>query len=283
MGFLYSFIAILCESSAKTIDKVNYRRNHISYRQMLLLTFTGMTVSILAFIILTKQPLPHMSLVSVTIIGLIVLFSFGGNIFDAISLKSDDLSLREPMVDFEPILAGLVGFALFPAERKPIFLLAFIAGALIVYWGTHRRKLRRLQKKGMKYLLFAAILYAFLPSIYKLGLDHNIAPVYIAFFRVASITILLAVFLPVRKITKISSSKVSYSLVAAVIYSIEAVVSLYAIKSLGVVLTMVLLMLGPAIRYLASGIILKEKVRRGEMISSFLLGCVVLAAFYIKL
>jgi drug/metabolite transporter (DMT)-like permease len=274
MGLLFSFIAILCESFGKTIDKINFRKNHITYRQMLLLAFFGMTVSTLGFILLTKQPFPHFTPITLGLVALIALFSFGGNVFDEISLKADDLSLREPMVDFEPILAGLVGYALFPGERKPMFLLAFLLGAMVVYWGTHRRKLRRIQKKGMTYLLIAAILYAFLPSIYQIALGY-LSPAYITFFRVSSILVLLAIFLPVRKISKLSAPKVRYSFAAAIFYSIEAIVSLYAIKTLGVVLTMVLFMLGPAIRYWASSYILKEKVRAGEMISSFLLTIIV--------
>lgn len=274
MGFLFAFLAVFCESLGKTVDKVNFRKNRITYRQSLLLCFFGMTVLILAFILITKQPFPHFTPLVLSLTGLIVLFSFGGNVFDEISLKADDLSLREPMVDFEPILAGLVGYALFPAERKPIFLLAFVLGALVVYWGTHRRKLRRLQKKGMTYLLLAAIFYAFLPSIYKLSLPY-MSPAYISFFRASSILVLLAIFLPVRRISKLSSAKIRYSFAAAIIYSVEAIVSIYAIKSLGVVLTMVLLMLGPALRYWSSSFILKEKIRAGEMASSFLLAIIV--------
>lgn len=270
MGFLFAFLAVFCESLGKTVDKVNFRKNRITYRQMLLLTFFGMTVAILIFILLAREPFPHFTPISLGLVALIALFSFGGNVFDEMSLKVDDLSLREPMVDFEPILAGLVAYALFPGERKPMFLLAFVLGALVVYWGSHRRKLRRYQKKGMTYLLLAAILYAFLPSIYQLALPY-LSPAYISFFRVSAILVLLAIFLPVRRISKLSPAKVRYCFAAAVIYAIEAIVGIYAIKSLGVVFTMVLFMLGPATRYWSSSFILKENVRAGEMISSFLL------------
>jgi len=41
---------------------------------------------------------------------------------------------------------------------------------------------------------------------------------------------------------------------------------------------MVLLMLGPALRYWSSSFILKEKIRAGEMVSSFLLAVIVLVS-----
>jgi glucose uptake protein GlcU len=274
MGLIFSFLATLFESVGKTVDKLNYHRTGITYRQMLLLTFFGMALLLLVFVLLIRQPFPRVSPVSFSLIILIILFSFGGNVYDEISLRSDDLSLREPMVDFQPILAGLVGYAFFPAERKPIFLLAFIASAFIVYWGTHRRKLRHLQAKGMLYLLLAAALYAFLPSIYKVALNY-FSPAYISFLRCAAIVLLLAIFLPVRNVTKLSSSKVVYSSWSALFYAAEAIVSLYAIQSLGVVLTMLILMLGPVLRYLSSYFILREKVRMGEVVASFLLAVVV--------
>lgn len=274
MGILFSIIAIFCESLGKTIDKVNYRKNRITYRQMLLLAFTGMTISILAFILITGEPLPPFSWPMLGLVILIALFSFAGNVFDEMSVMTDDLSLREPLVDFQPILAGLVGYALFPAQRKPIFLLAFALSAFVVYWGTHRRKLRRRQKKGMTYLLLAAVFYAFLPSIYNVALDY-LSPAYISMFRVVSILVLVMIFLPVKRIRKISSAKVRYAFAGSVVYSIEAIAGLYAIKSLGVVVAMMLFMLGPAITYWSSSFILKEKVRTGEMVSSFMLAVIV--------
>jgi glucose uptake protein GlcU len=75
---------------------------------------------------------------------------------------------------------------------------------------------------------------------------------------------------------KLSSQKLSYGFLAGVVYALGAVTSLYAIRELGVVLTMLLTLLGPFLRYLSGYFILKENVRTGEMVSSFLLALVVL-------
>jgi len=277
MGFFFLLIAVLSESSGKTLDKINFRRNKITYRQSLLLAFFFMSLFLAGFVLIARQPLPHFTLQAVGLLALVVLLSFGGNVFDEISLKTNDLSLREPLVDFEPILAGLIGYALFPSERKPIFLLAFLLGAFIVYWGSHRRKLRRLQKKGMSQLLLATAFYAFLPSIYKYALVY-VSPTYIALIRCVFILVLLTIFLPVRRVTKLSPAKIRYSFSSSAFYALGAVVSIYAIQSLGVILTTLLLMLGPALRYLSSYFILKEKVRAGEVMSSALLTVVVLVS-----
>jgi drug/metabolite transporter (DMT)-like permease len=108
------------------------------------------------------------------------------------------------------------------------------------------------------------------------------SPAYIAMFRVASILILTSIFFRPTK-TKPSSAKAKqYAIGSGVIYAICAVTSLYAIQVYGVVLTMLFLMLGPAIRYLAGQFILKEKVRRGEVLSSIMLTLVVALAAFIK-
>lgn len=275
MGFLYLLISIIGESAAKTIDKLNFRRNRINPRHLILLIFFAMSATLSLYIFLTKQPFPHFTFISLSLVALIAVLSFGGNALDYVSLQKDDLSLREPLCDFEPIVAGLVGYALFPAERRPGFLLAFLVGAIIVYYGTHRRKLRRLQRKGMFYYLLAVCLYGVLPSVYKESL-YYLSPAYIAWFRVVSVLILSTMFLPVKNVRKLSSKKLSYGLLAGSIYAVGAVASLYAIRDLGVVLTMLLSLLGPALRYWSGYFILRENVRVGEMVSSILLAIAVL-------
>src|SRR5438270_345186 len=96
MDFLYLFSSIVAESTGKTIDKLNYRRNHINPRQMMFLSFITMAVCIGLYLLLSKQPLPHLSLEVSGLLLLVALFSFGGNVFDEFSMKADDLSLREP-------------------------------------------------------------------------------------------------------------------------------------------------------------------------------------------
>ena len=277
MGFLSLFISIFGESAGKTVDKLNFRRNHITVRQDVFFGFLIMSASLLLYVMVTHQPFPHLPLAALAITILIALFSFGDNVFDTLSVKADDISLREPLVDFEPIAAGLVGYALFPAERKTAFLVAFLIGAFIVHWGIHRRKLRKFQSKGMYYLWIAVALQAILPSLYKEALVY-LSPVYIALFRLISVLILTSIFFPIKNLRNVTPRLIRYSLAAGIIYAIAAVASIYAIQVLGVVLTMLFYMLGPALRYLSSHFILKEKVRKGEVMSSLLLAAVVLVA-----
>lgn len=244
------------------------------------LVFMGMSLSLLLVIHVTRQHEPPLPLVALGLMALITVVSFGSNVFDYLSLKADDISLREPMDDFEIMVAGLFGYILFPTERKPAFLIVFVLGIFIMYWGTHCRKLRNFQKKGMSFFLLSIILEALLPSIYKITLKH-IDPTYIALFRTVAVLVLTSLFFPLKKTLKgISLKKISYGLASGVIYAVGTVTSLYAIHLLGVVQTMLILLLGPALRYLAAYFILREKVRKGEMISSLLLAGLALAAVF---
>jgi hypothetical protein len=275
MGLFYVLLAIMAESAGKTVDKLNFKRNKIAALTEMLLGFMFMSLWITVFIVLTRQPIPHFALVSIGLVAMVIVLSLISNIFDVLSLKANDLSLREPLIDFVPIAAGLVGYLLFPAERKPGFLLAFVLGAFIVYYGTHRRKLRKFQRKGLIFLLVVVAMEALLPSVYKEAVQH-LPPAYIAWFRILSIFTIALVFFPLKTVRKITPSVIRYETVAGAIYVVGTLASLYAIKELGVVLTMLLLLLGPLLRYSAGYFILKENVRKGELVSSFLLATVVM-------
>lgn len=276
MDFLFPLTAIVSESTAKTIDKLNLAKNHIATTHLMRLVFVGMTVSLFAYIIVADKPLPEFSFVALGLMLLIASVSFVGNVFDYLSLKADDLSLREPMMGYEPILAGLFGYLFFASEREAGFLAAFLLSTVVVYFGTHQRRLGKRQREGMVFLLLALVLYALLPSIYKLTLPY-ISPEYISFFRVASILVLASIFMPIKRHLR-STRKMAYGLTAGVIYAIGSVASLYAIEKLGVAQTMLLLLLSPALIYLSGYFILKERVRTGEITSSVALVIIVLGS-----
>lgn len=281
MNFLYPLLAIASETAGKTIDKLNLTHTRISARQLMFLVFVGMFALLSVFIVITRQPFPAFTLVSFGLVVLIGVVSFVANIFDFLSLKANDLSLREPLVGFKPILAGLIGFALFPDERKPIYLVAFALGAIIVYWGSRQRRLGHIQKKGMFYLIVAVVLYALLPSIFNVTLPY-ISPAYIAFFRVVAVLAFTCVLCPVREIRKITSKGARYGLVSGVVYAVGAVAGLYMLQTFGVVASTLFAMLEPTLKYLSSFFVLKENVRRGEVASSVLIAVIIVTTLFIS-
>jgi drug/metabolite transporter (DMT)-like permease len=276
MDFIYPLIAVLSESAAQTIDKLNFRKHKIAATYLMWLVFVGMFGALFLYLLITNKPLPHFSLAAICLLVLIAFVSFTANVFDYLSLKSDDISLREPMLCFEPILGGFFGYIFFPSERKAGFLIALLLSMVVVYFGIHRRRLGVNQSRGMGYLFLGIIFYALLPSIYKVTLPH-ISPEYIAFFRVWAILLLTTIFMPI-KIHFHKSNTVYLGLLAGIVYAAGAVAGLYAIEKLGVVQTALLLVLAPTIIYLSGYFILKEKVRMGEVISSICLAIIVIGS-----
>jgi drug/metabolite transporter (DMT)-like permease len=276
MEFIYPLIAVVSDSAAQTMDRLNFKKHTITATYLMWLVFIGMFGALFIYILLAGKPLPQFSTSVIGLLSLIAFVSFTANVFDYLSLKDDDITLRQPMLGFEPILGGLFGYVFFPSERKPEFLLALILSLVVVHYGIHRRRLGKNQSRGIGYLFLAIAFYALLPSIYKVTLPH-VAPEYIAFFRVWAILLLTTIFMPI-KISFRPAEKVHLGLLAGIIYAVGAVASLYAIEKLGVVQTALLLVLAPALIYSAGFFILREKVRTGELVSSILLAIIVIGS-----
>lgn len=274
MGYLYLLTSILVENAGKILDKFNFKHTSISPRESLLYVFSTMAVVVGVAVAVIQPEVPPLTLAAVVPLLLIVLISLLSNVLDAISLKVNDLSLREPLSGFHPILAGFIGYILFPEERNAYLLAALIAGGFVVAWGINLRTLRKAQKIGILYMLFAVILESLLSNVYAVALQET-RPELIAFVRTASIALLLYFFLkPKRRVRKRRKQSLSLAVLAGLAYGVGAIVGLYAIRDLGIVTTMLLMLLGPALRYTSAFIFLKDKPTRKEIISSILLGCI---------
>lgn len=280
MNPLYLFATIFAESAGKVVDKLNYRRNNIAPRNALVITFAVMSLCTAAYVLVTPQQHIHLTWHVAYLLAGVAIFSFLGNVFDEVSLKTTGLSEREPLINFEPVLAGFIGYVLFPAERNTAALAAFILGTFVIYWGVGSLHFKKTHNTGMFYLLIGVSLYAALPSIYGEALEF-ISPAELALFRCVSVLILACLFFAPKGWKGFTPKRVQYGFMAGAMYAIGAIVSLYAIQSYGVVLTMMFLMLGPALRHLAGWLILKEKISRVAVLSSVALSLVVaFAAFY---
>lgn len=280
MNFSFLLVSMFAETAGKTVDKLNYRRNNIAPRNSLFLTFIVMSICTAAYVAVNPQQHIHITLGLAALLAGVALFLFLGNVFDEVSLKTTGLSEREPLVNFEPILAGLIAYLLFPDERNPAALVAFALGTLIIYWSIGRVHFKKSHNKGMLYLLIGVSLYAVLPSLYGLVLK-DVSPAELALFRCVSVLMLASLFFAPRKWKGFTTKRVQYGIVAGVFYAVGAITSLYAIEAFGVVLTMMFLMLGPALSHLSGWLILREKINRIAVMSSLMLTLVVaFAAFF---
>jgi len=281
MGYVYLLVSIFVENTGKILDKYNFKHTSISPRESLLYTFIAMTIVVSISAGVIRPGLPQFTLAVVIPLLLIVLISLLSNVLDAISLKINDLSLREPLSGFHPILAGFIGYVLFPDERNWLLLVALIAGALVVSWGINPSKLRKAQKAGILYMLAAIILESLLTNVYAIALKET-SPELIALVRTFSIALLLYLFIkPKKRVRKKRKQSLLFAALAGLAYGVGAIVGLYAIRDLGVVTMMLLMLLGPALRYTSAYIFLRDKPTRKEVISSGLLGLIAAGVAFI--
>lgn len=277
MGYIFLLAAIFAENTGKIFDKYNYNNTRVTPRELLRLVFGVMAAAIISFIIVTRPQLPSLSMAVLISLAFVVGLSFISNVFDEISLKINNLSLREPLSNFRPILAGFIGYMLFPEERDLLLLVALMLGAVVVAWGVKPSRLAKAQRAGITYMALAVLAEASLSNAYAVALE-NVGPEYIALVRTVFILVLLAIFFKPRKRNRKREKKSTQLAIAAgLAYSAGAIVSLYAIDRLGIVTAMLLLLLSPALRYASAYIFLKDKPTKHEIISSGLLG--IIAAF----
>lgn len=274
MGHTYLIFAMFAENAGKILDKYNYSHNKIEPRESLAFGFSTMAIVIATFSAISRPEIPPATLVAVLPLVAIITLSFANNILDEQSLKINKLSLREPLSNFRPILAGSIGYVLFPDERNTILLLALIAGALIVAWGVKPKELSGLQRKGVTYMLLTIITGAIITNVYALALDNS-APEFIALIRTASLSVLFWVFFrPKRRKFTRKRQALTFSIGAGIVYGGGAILSLYALQTLGVVTTALLTLLGPALRYLSAYLFLSDVPTRQQIMSSALLGLI---------
>ena len=279
MGIIQPLIAIAGESIAKTIDKLNFNKNKIKPAQLIFIIFSGMFISLISFILITQESFPILDLKLVGLISLMIIFSLAQNIFDFTGISSKNLSFREPINNFEPIMASFIAFILFPSEREIKIIIAIIIGAIVIYLGNSDKKLNLKLDKSTIYLFLAMICSAILVSIYKFGLEF-ISPSYLFIFRVSGILLLLPLL---RKINfnKMNTSQISYGLFSGFIYFGGFLFRLFSIKNLGLNFTILILLLGPALTYFLSKIILKERIQFKKIVISIILILIIVLTIYI--
>jgi drug/metabolite transporter (DMT)-like permease len=279
MDFIYPFLAVVGEAVATTIDKLNYNKNKIKPNQLLFLLFSTMTVGLLASLIFIHEPFPAMSLEVFVLIIFMIIVSFGQNFFDYVGLHTKNLSLREPINNFEPILASFLAYLLFPSERDVKYIVAILAGTIILYIGNSNRKLRLVFDVGTIYLFLGVVCSAILASVYKLGLEHA-SPFYLLLFRASGVLLLVQIFFTPH-IKNLSKNQLVMGVGSGLIYIISNLARLYSIKYLGLNFTIMVLLLGPGLIYIGSSLILKEKITVKQIMTSLTLLAVVLWAVYL--
>lgn len=283
MNYVFVVISVLSNQTAYLIEKFALSNKNINPIYALKIGFGTIAGLVGLFILITQPQLPDWSSTGALLLSTIIAISAVSNIADETSLKINDISFREPFIDFIPIMTGFMGYIIFPDERHVLLLAALILGCIIIGWGVRPKALAQAQKLGIILLVSVVILEGLLNNIYALTLEY-ISPEYITLVRSSGVFILLILFLRFRKgIIKHSIDKKAKSalLISNLFWFTYIIASLYAIESLGVITTMLLLLLTPLLRYASAFVFLKDKPTKREIISSILLSLIGLSPVFL--
>jgi drug/metabolite transporter (DMT)-like permease len=279
MDFITPLLSAVAESVAKVTDKFNYQKYKILPKQLLFVLFSTMVAGLVVFGVITHQTAPNITLATVGLIALMILISFGQNFFDYEGMYTKNLSLREPINNFQPVLAAFLAYVLFPSERNSKYITAILVGSIVLYIGNANRKLRLELDKGIIYLFLGAVASAILASVYKVGLEH-VSPFYMLFFRSVGVLLLIAIFFRPR-MRGIKNGQAVLGIGSGILYIVGNLLQLYSIKHLGLNFTIMILTLGPALIYMGSAFVLKEKVLPKQVIASLALVAIIVWAIYL--
>lgn len=279
MDFIYPLFAVVGEALATTIDKLNYNKNKISPNQLLFLLFSAMVAGLVISLPFTHRTFPSLTLATCGLVAFMIIVSFGQNFFDYVGLHTKNLSLREPINNFGPLLASFFAYVLFPSERNIKYIVAIVIGTAILYAGNANRKLKLEFDSGTVYLFVGVVCSAALVCIYKVGLE-TINPFYLLLFRSAGVLILLRLFFKPR-LRSLRKNQITLGLSSGLIYILGNLSQLYSIEHLGLNFTIMILLLGPAVIYLGSWLILKEEILFKQIAASAALLAVIVWAVYL--
>lgn len=279
MDFIYPLFSVAGEAFGKTADKLNYNKNKIKPRELLFLLFVTMAVSLFLFSLFTHKPFPAISVGLGSLLISMIVISFGQNFFDYVGLSTKNLSLREPISNFEPILASALAYVLFPSERNIKYMIAIFIGVIILYLGSADRKLKLSLDKGIIYLFLGVVCSAILASVYKFGLE-TVSPTYLLLIRTVGVLLLTQLFFK-PNLKSLRKNQITLGVVSGLIYVVGNLSRLYSIQYLGLNFTIMVLLLGPAIVYMCCSLILKEGVQLKQVMTSTALLMIIVWAIYL--
>lgn len=279
MNIAYPLLAILGESFGKTVDKLNFNKNRIAPNQLIFLLFSTMVAGLSVALVFAEVPFPSIPAGIGILIAAMIAISSASNFFDFKGLSTTNLSVRQPIANFQPILASFLAYLIFPSERDPKYILAIVAGSAILYLINSDRRLKLKVDRGVIYLTLAMVCSAVLQSVYKLGLE-SVAPMYLLLFRAAGVLVFSILFLKLN-LPSLNKKQVGYGVGAGLLYLLGNLGELYSIHSLGLNATILILLLGPALVYLLCALVLREKVLFRQVAGSAALLLIVILVVYL--
>lgn len=253
-------IASVFSASSTILDKFalsKYQTNVNHYIIVIfffLWFFTGLTLPWISFINFQQA-------FSTVGIGYLILLVICAYIWNSIYYRSQQ---KESIQEFEvivmtlPLFTSLLAALLFKDERNlHVFIATIVAGLALVL--SHFRKDHLDFNKYSWQLIVAIIFMALESQIRKVLLDWY-SPASLYFVRTGILTVLFVLVWQPKKI-EFARPVWFHALLSGLTGAAMMILVFYGYKNLGIVLTTLILMLGPVLTYLFDFVFMKEKLK----------------------
>lgn len=274
---LAQVFASIFNAFSTILDKVVLSRHRADVHNFIIAIFiflwffTGLSLPWLGSINSAKA----FSIIGIFYLTLLVIFALIWNVIYYRAQQHETVQEFEVIVMMQPLFISLMAAIIFADERNWHILAATAVASLALIF-SHLRK-DHLNFDQYSWLLILAVFFiAAEIQMRKLLLDWY-SPAALYFVRTGILTVL---FIFIWHPAKLAIPKKSWPhiVVSGLLGAAMMILSFYGYKNLGIVLTTLILMLGPILTYLLDFIILKEKLRPRIIIAAaVILGCILYA------
>lgn len=206
---------------------------------------------------------------------LLIFFAFIWNVIYYRAQQHETVQEFEIIVMMQPLFISLMAAAIFPDERNWHILIATVLASLSLIASHFRRD--HLSFNRYSWLLLLAILFiAAETQVRKVLLDWY-SPASLYFLRTGVLAVLFICLWHPEKFS-IPKKAWPHIVISGLLGSAMMILIFYGYQNLGIVLTTLILMLGPILTYLLDFVFLKEKLRPRIIIAAIvILGCILYA------
>lgn len=263
-------IAAVFGAVVTVIDKIALSKYKTDVRQYLVVIFiflwffTGLSLPFLARIEVNQAFSPT----GLFYFSLLIFFAFVWNSIYYKAQKHESVQEFEVIIMTLPLFTALMAAMIFPDERNwSVFIATIIAGLALIL--SHIRK-DHLTFNSYSWQLMIAILFMAAESQMRKILLDWYSPVSLYFVRTGILTFLfILIWHP--KVINLEKPVWWHAAISGLVGSTEMILVFYGYQRIGIVMTTLILMLGPILIYSFDLFYLKEKVRPKTIAAAFVI------------
>jgi drug/metabolite transporter (DMT)-like permease len=269
-------LGALALATGNILERVVLKKRKVKITLYNTLVFLATTLVMLPFIYFFWKATPEAyTIKSLSIFGIIIIFSIIANLFTYYSMKRETLSNLEPAKMLEPLFVVLLAilFSFFIDrglyERNLNAIVPAIIAALALIF-SHVKKHHLAFNKYFIAAIFGSLFFATELILSRLILDYY-SPITFYFLRCSSIFVISLILFRPKIINQVNTKVTLEILATGVMWFIFRVAVYYGYLQMGIVSTTLLIMLAPVFIYAFAKIFLKEKLALRNIVASIII------------